>query len=151
MNKKLAHSIILFFDLLSFVALWYVYHEVHRVLIEITNQANMIELGNRDLFIVVVLIVPFGHIIAIIEHYNSEFIKSYNRVLNYGVIFTIIILFATGLFGSFWIKSRVENAGYMYCRNASGISALARTLVYTKNMDICEELVERKKTKTDLN
>jgi len=144
MNKKYAHSIIIFFDLLSFLGLWYAYNEIQRILIEITNQADIIEFGNRDFFIIVVLIVPVGHIIAIIEHFYAELIKIYNRLLNYGVIFTLIILLAAGFFGSFWIKSRVENVGYIYCRNASGISALARTLVYTKNMKICEELVEAK-------
>lgn len=144
MNKKFAHSIILFFDLLSFLGLWYAYNEIQRILIEITNQADIIEFGNRDFFIILVLIVPVGHIIAIIEHYYPELIKIYNRLLNYGVIFTLIILLAAGFFGSFWIKSRVENVGYIYCHNASGISALARTLVYTKNRKICEELVEAK-------
>jgi hypothetical protein len=45
---------------------------------------------------------------------------------------------------SSWMKSHAENSGYIYCRNVSGVSALARTLVYTKSMDICEELVASK-------
>lgn len=144
MNKKLAHSIILFFDLLSFLGIWYACHEAQRILIEITNQADIIEFGNRDLLIIVVLIVPVGHIMAIVEHYHGELVKSYSRFLNFSVIFMLIILIAVGFFGSFWIKSRVENDGYFYCRNASGISALARTLVYTKSTDICEKIVETK-------
>jgi hypothetical protein len=145
MNKKLAHSIIILFDLLSFLGLWYVYHEVQGVLIKINNQADLIEFGNRDFFILVVLIVPVGHILAIIEHFNADLIRVYNKLLNYSVILALIILLGAGSFGSFWIKSRVEKVGYIYCRNASGISALAKTLVYTKNMDICEELVETKR------
>jgi heme A synthase len=145
MNKKLAHSIILFLDLLSLFGLSYAYHEVKRILIENTNEAAFIEFGNRFFFIILVLIVPIGHILAIVEHLNAEFIKKYNRSLNYGVILAFMILLASGFFGSYWIKSRVENSGYIYCRNASGISALAKTLVYTKSMNICEELVESKR------
>lgn len=144
MNKKLAHSIILIFDLLSFLGLWYAYHEVQRILIEITNQADIIEFGNRDFFIIVVLIVPVGHIIAILEHYYAELVNIHKKLLNYGVIMTLIILLAVGFFGSIWIKSRIENVGYTYCREASGISALSKTLAYTKSTDICEELVEIK-------
>lgn len=65
--------------------------------------------------------------------------------MNQGAIVMLIALFVAGFAGSYWIQSQVENAGYVYCRNASGVSALARTLVYTKYMDICEEFVESKK------
>jgi hypothetical protein len=145
MNKIHAHSIILFFDLLSLLGLWYAYQEVQRVLIEVTRQAKIIEFGNRDFFLFIVLIIPVGHLLAIAEHYNANLIKIHNRLLNYCVIFALIILLAAGFFGSLWIKYRVENSGYTYCRNASGISALSRTIVYTKNMDVCEDLVETKR------
>lgn len=86
-----------------------------------------------------------GHVLAVVEQFYADIVKTYNRVLNYCVIFLFFILIAAGFFGLYWIKARVENAGYTYCRNASGISALARTLVYTKKIDICEELVETKR------
>ncbi len=145
MNKKLAHLIIIFFDLLCFLGLWFGYHEIQRTLMYITNQADIIEFGNRVGFFIVGLIVPFGHIIAIVEYFNPELIKTYNRLLNYSTIVTFIILFGSGFIGSSWIKSRVENADYIYCSNASGVSALAKTLVYTRSIDICEELVKSKR------
>ena len=76
MRKKLSHSIILIFDILSFLGLWYACNEVQRVLTEITNRVDLIEFGNRDFFMVVVLIVPVGHVLAVIEHYNAELIRA---------------------------------------------------------------------------
>jgi len=64
--------------------------------------------------------------------------------MNAGAIIMIIALFAAGFAGSFWFKSQVESAGYIYCREASGISALAKSLVYTKDMAICEDFVTAK-------
>jgi uncharacterized membrane protein len=79
---------------------------------------------------------------VIVEQFRPDLIKKYKQFLNYATITMVITLLAAGFIGSSWIKANVENAGYTYCHNASGISALSRTLVYTKNMDICEELVE---------
>lgn len=145
MNKKLAHIIIFIMDLLSFLGLWYTYHEVQYILTEITNHADLIEFTNNFFLMIVAVMVPIAHMTAVIEHFNAQLIQTYNRFLNYCVIFLTVTLFIVGISGSVWIRSHVEGAGYVYCRNASGISALARNLVYTKNMTICEELVEKKK------
>jgi hypothetical protein len=145
MTKKLAHSVIIFLDLLSLLGVWYAYCEVQLILTNINNNADIIKFGNRDLLLILVLIVPICHVLAVVEHFYADIVKTYNRVLNYCVIFLFFILLSAGFFGSYWIKARVENAGYIYCRNASGISALAKTLVYTKRIDICEELVETKR------
>ncbi len=112
---------------------------------EITNQVDSISIGNRDGFFILAIGFPLIYIFIIIEHFRPDFINKYKSFMNQGAIVMVIALLFAGFIGSSWIKSKVENAGYFYCRNASGISALAKTLVYTKNIDICEELVASKR------
>ena len=64
--------------------------------------------------------------------------------MNISLVVTVVAMLSAGFIISSWIKSRVESAGYIYCREASGISALAKSLVYTKDMAICEDLVTAK-------
>ncbi len=144
MNKKLAHTILFFGSLLCIGGLWIGYHEFQRILLEITNQADMIKFGNRVGFFIVGLFLPLIHLFIIVEHFRPTLIHKYKRLMNQGAIFLLIVLLSAGIIGSSWLESKVENAGYVYCRNASGISALAKSLVYTRDMDICEELVESK-------
>lgn len=141
MNKKLAHAILFIGDILCFWGLWYGYHEFQRVFIESTNHADVIEFGNRVGFFILGIILPVAHILSIIEYFNAELIRIHHRLMNYSAFIILFILLATGFIGSSWLKTQVENAGYIYCRDASGISALAKKVVYTKNMAICEKAV----------
>lgn len=145
MNKKLAHTIILLFDLLCLVGIWIGYNEFQRIISEVKSQADVIQFGNRVAFLIVGIMMPLIHIVGIIGYFWSDLQKKHQKPVNIGMVIVLIAILGTGIFGSSWIKAYVENAGYVYCHNASGISALARTLVYTKNMDICEELVETKR------
>ena len=141
MNKRLAHSILFFGDLLSFGALWVYYLEFQRIMMEIANQADMIRFSNRLGFFIFGLLLPPLHCLSIVDRFWPDFHKKYDRLVNRTVMVALIILFAGGFFGSSWIQSKVENAGYLYCRQASGISTLAKSLVFTKNKGICEEMV----------
>jgi hypothetical protein len=69
---------------------------------------------------------------------------------NIGIVILLSTLILGGIAGSHWVKSHVENAGYIYCWRASGSGAVSKTLVYTKDMEICEKLVEddRRRTRT---
>jgi hypothetical protein len=145
MNKKLAHTILFFGDLLSFGGLWIGYHIFSQIMLKITNHADIIKYGNRVGFFIVGIGFPLLHIFAILEHFLPEYINKYKRFLNYFAIALVIILLSAGFVGSNWIKTHIEKAGYIYCHNASGVSALAKSIVYTKDMDICDELIESKR------
>jgi protein-S-isoprenylcysteine O-methyltransferase Ste14 len=105
----------------------------------------MIKFGNRTAFSVLCIVIPLVHLMGIIEYFWPNFINKHRSVLNKSGILICILLFIFGLAGSVWMKSKVQNAGYVYCRKASGVSALAKTLVYTKNMELCEELAASKR------
>jgi uncharacterized membrane protein len=134
MNKKLAHTTILLFDLLCFVGIWIGYNEFQRIISEVKSQADVIQFGNRVVFLMVGIMMPLIHSVGIVGHFWSDLPKKHQKLVNIGMVIVLIAILGTGIFGSSWIKEHVENAGYDYCRNASGISALARTVVYTKKI-----------------
>ena len=126
MNKKIAHFTLFFGDVFSIWGLWIGCQEFQRIFSEIAIGADLIRFGNRVGFLVLGLFLPPLHLLTIIEYFCSEFVLS------------------AGIIGSSWIKYKVETAGYAYCRELSGVSALFRSLVYTKDMAICEDLVAAK-------
>jgi uncharacterized membrane protein len=138
-NKKLAITFLIFCNFLCLWAFWIGFNEI---LASLQSHADVIRVGSRAGFFVVVIAFPILCLVPIVEKFWPDFLKKHSKLMSQCIVIGIIALLAAGVIGSSWIKARVENAGYTYCRNASGISALARTLVYTKNMDICEELVE---------
>jgi uncharacterized Tic20 family protein len=143
-NKKLALIILLFGNLLGAVILWIGYHALSKFFFDVDNQAEVIEFSSRFGFFIVGLPIIGILLLVIIEYYFPALIRKHLKALNIGGIVGLIIFLSSGFFISSWMRSHAENAGYIYCRNASGVSALARALVYTKNMDICEELVASK-------
>jgi uncharacterized membrane protein len=150
MSNTTRHLGILFFDLLSIGVLWMGFDNIKQVLMEINDQVDILRLGNRDGFFVVGIIAPLLHVLNLTGCVWPNFISRYQRLLNYSVIGLVVISLAAGFAGSSWLQSRAENAGYVHCRYISGVSALAKTLVYTKDAKLCEDLsakarVERKR------
>jgi hypothetical protein len=143
-NKKLAITFLIFCNFLCLWAFWIGFNDIIKILASLQSHADVIRVGSRAGFFVVVIGAPILCLLPIVEKFWPVFLKKHSKLMSQCVVVGIITLFAAGVIGSSWIKARVENSGYTYCRNASGISALARTLVYTKSMDICEELVEAK-------
>ncbi len=144
MNKALAHTILLIGDILCIWGLWIGYHSLINVLFEINCQIDIINFGSRDGLFTAAAILPIGHMVAIVEYFFPAYIKKHMKIFNISAIIALVFFIFTGIYVSSWLKYKVENTGYIYCRNASGVSALARKLVYTRNIDICEELVASK-------
>jgi hypothetical protein len=140
MNNKLWHWVIIFFDVLCIVFLWIGYDSIRETLIEINAQVDTIRIGSRDGFFIVGIGFPLLHLLNISGYFLPDFIKKYQKSLNYCVIGLVIALLIAGFAISSWLQSRAENSGYVHCRYVSGVSALAKTLVYTKGVQICEEL-----------
>jgi hypothetical protein len=140
MNNKLWHWVIIFFDVLCIVFLWIGYDSIRETLIEINAQGDTIRIGSRDGFFIVGIGFPLLHLLNISGYFLPDFIKKYQKSLNYCVIGLVIALLIAGFAISSWLQSRAENSGYVHCRYVSGVSALAKTLVYTKGVQICEDL-----------
>jgi hypothetical protein len=145
MSKKTALALFTLFDLMGIAILWIGYDSIKEYFYGIDHQVEIIRFSSREGFFTVGILILVAHMLGFIEYFFPELITKNLKVANIGAIITLIILLSSGFYISSWMKSNVENAGYTYCRNASGISALSRTLVYTKNMEICEELAETKR------
>lgn len=144
MNKKLAHTFFFFFDLLCIEGIWYGFHEFQRILMETTIQADIIRLSNRVGFFILVILIPAIHLLAFVDRVWPNLPRKYSALVNKCIAASVIILLSLEFISSSWIKTQVENAGYYYCRGASGAGALSRTLVYTRNAAICEDLAAAK-------
>jgi hypothetical protein len=140
MNNKLRHLVIIFFDVLCIVFLWIGYDNIRQTLIAINAQVDIIRIGNRDGFFIVGIGFPLLHLLNITGYFLPYFIKKYQKPLNYCVIGLVVVLLSAGFAISSWLQTRAESAGYVHCRYVSGVSALAKTLVYTKEAQICEDL-----------
>jgi hypothetical protein len=140
MNNNLRYLVIIFFDVLCIVFLWIGYDSIRETLIEINAQVDTIRIGSRDGFFIVGIGFPLLHLLNISGYFLPDFIKKYQKSLNYCVIGLVIALLIAGFAISSWLQSRAENSGYVHCRYVSGVSALAKTLVYTKGVQICEDL-----------
>jgi hypothetical protein len=145
MKKKRALILFTIFDLLGIVVLWIGYHSLKNYFLEINLEAEVIEFSSRSGFFSAGVLVLMAHLLGIIEYFYPKIIKQHMKAFNLGTIVALFMVLFSGFYISSWMKYNVENFGYVYCRNASGVSALERTLVYTKNMETCEELVASKR------
>lgn len=141
MTKKQAHAFLVSIDLLFILLLWVGYNAYDSVLVEISNHPDIIKVGSRSGFFIVCVAVPLFHGIIVLDNLLPNIIKPYARIINVGSVIFVISLIVASFVGSSRLISKVENAGYYHCREASGLSALAKTLVYTANRDICGKIV----------
>jgi hypothetical protein len=110
---------------------------------ELKNQVEIIQFSNRAGFFTVGIGIPLMHLLIVMEQLCPEFIKrieKYKKPVNYSIMGFILALLIAGFAISSWLQTRAESAGYVHCRYVSGVSALAKTLVYTKEARICEDL-----------
>jgi hypothetical protein len=143
MNNKLRHFGLLFFDLLCIGVLWIGWDKVQEILIAINHQVDIIRFSNRTGFFIVGIGFPLLHLFMMIEQLRPDFIKKiskYKALINNCVMGFIVALVIAGFVVSSWLESRAEDAGYVYCWYVSDPSALAKTLVYTKDAKLCEDL-----------
>ena len=142
MNKKLAHLLAIPFDLFCLSFIWIGFSIFKGVFAKIADQADFISFNSRAAFFLSGIGIPIIHMLGILEHFKPGLIKKHARKFNYSLIGIAIVLIAASIIGSSWIKSKVEDAGYVYCREASGVSALAKSLVYTRDKKICEDIAK---------
>lgn len=116
MNKKLAHIILFFFDLICLFGLWYFYDEIRQILLDIRSQANTVGFNSKQGFFIFALGMPIIHIVIAIEHFWFDFVNKHMRLINYGLIAGLILLFISAFVFSAVIQVKVENAGYMNCK-----------------------------------
>lgn len=143
MNKKLAHSIVLLFDVLGIIILWVGIRQLTKFLADINAQSDMVMFSNGSGFFVIGAFILVAHAIIIIEHFFPKLIKKNMTFFNSAVAIGLLFFIATGFGLSSFMKNHVENAGYVYCENASTETVLSKKLVYTKTSLGCDKFAKK--------
>jgi hypothetical protein len=144
MNKKLALIILFLFNALCLIALWYFSNEIRQMFINLNNQTDMVVFNSKEGFFVFALGLPIISLFIILEQFLFEFIKKHSRLINYGAIAVLILLFASAITISILIKVKVENAGYVNCKELEWSGTYSKSYTYTRNQAICEQLLAEK-------
>ena len=144
MNKKLAFIILLALDISCIFVLVFFYKEINGLNSDIQSHADSVSFNSKDGFFILALVVPIGHLIAIIEHFWRNVIKRHIRLINYGFLVMLILSFISAITISILIKAKVENAGYVNCKELEWSGTYSVSYTYTLNQAVCEQLVAEK-------
>lgn len=146
MSKTKAHILFIFGDLLGFFLLWSGYVDICKIVHDSSNSIEAISFSNRIGFFIFGIGILLVHVYLICESLRPRFFSKKIRWVDYVFLIFGIALFVSAIFISISMQNYVEKAGYQYCAGASGVSALAKKLVYTKDEEICQQLTaERRK------
>ena len=141
MSKKQAHIIIFLVDLFCIAIIWLFYNETRQLFSDMHNQADKVIVGSKEGFFIFAIVAPILHFVTIIEHFWFEFIKKHIRLISWGVFAMLILLFISAITISGLIKIKVENAGYVNCKELEWSGAYSVSYTYTRNQAICKQLV----------
>jgi membrane protease YdiL (CAAX protease family) len=144
MSKKQALILFFLFDIPCLFILWYFPNEIGQLLLDTHKQADMVSFNSKEGFFILAIFVPIVHLLGFIEYFWFELIKKHSRLINYGAIVVFILLFVSAITISSLIKAKVENAGYMNCAELEWSGTYSVSYTYTRNQEICEQLVAEK-------
>jgi hypothetical protein len=145
MSKRQAHILFLvLFDIPCLVAFWYFFNEIRNIFLDVINHADLVSVGSKDGFFIFAIVAPTGHLIGVIEHFSSEFVKKHTRSISYGFLGMLILLFVSAFTISAVIKAKVENAGYKNCEPLEWSGTYSKSYAYTRDQAICDRLVAKK-------
>ena len=145
MNKKLALIVFTFFDALALLIVWLGYSQINQVMIDISNSADTVSYINRTGIPFIGVAVPIFHLIVAFEYFYPGVLQKRASLMNRLTIIFGIVLFVVAISISISFNRYVENSGYQYCSGASGVSALFKTLVYTKDAEICRNVTTERR------
>lgn len=139
MNKKLAHLIGAFLDLLAIGAIFIGCKWIGEILFEMNVQAELIEFDKYTGFIFVAIAVPALHILGIIENLWPKLFSPYREAMEKGIVSFAILLFLSCYILINWVPVKLESEGYVYCQTTS-VGIASRVIIYTIDDEVCQEL-----------
>jgi hypothetical protein len=145
-SKKKALFVFTVFDLFALLALWLGYNEINKVITGVANFADTVSLNNRIGFFSFGIGIPIGHVLLICDYLFLHRVFAKKPAWGNGayIIFGVV-LFASAIFISAYMRTYVERAGYLHCPKADDRMTFTTYLMYTKNYDICSQLAAEKK------
>lgn len=128
MDKKLAHSVLLVFDALTFWAFYLVIEKWQEVSQSISAFVSSIELQSPFGLYIATLIMPIIHSQCLLKIKS----KSAEKMRNYVISALFVSLLLAGFVFDHLIEKEVTNAGYQYCHSESETFTFSRFNVYAK-------------------
>lgn len=150
MSKKQALILFFFFDLFALCVFWIGYDEIKQVFAGVAHSVDVIKFSNRVGVPFIMIALPVVHVLGLYDYFRPGSLAKKTALINRLVIIIGIVLFAIVIYISTHVKTYVEQADYLYCRGASSASALFKTLVYTKDSEVCDRLTEDKRRRMNL-
>lgn len=145
MSKAKAHIVLTIGDILVILGILWGCNEIMEILINVDNVAESISFSNRVGFFTVGIALPIAHVFSIFENFWHDYLSKRKQLINSLIIIFGIVLFAGAIFISIFMQHYVKKAGYQYCAGASGVSALAKELVYTIDDETCRRLTAERR------
>ncbi len=143
MNKPVAHLVLLFFDLAVIYGIWWVCNETRLIHTDLTAGAKIIEYNNRMYSILAGVVVPFVHIVALIEAFRPKAIES--SFAGRLMIGTLVVLLVSAMGLTLGLARDIKSNGYIHCEQLDSTMTFSTYRVYTKNISICEALTLEKR------
>jgi hypothetical protein len=125
--------------------LWLFFNDAGKILSSIHNQAEMVAFNSKEGFLILGLFAPLAHLVGIVEHFRPELIRKHARSINYSAIAFFAFLFVFAIGASNWFERKVQNAGYISCRELNHSGTFSIYLVYTRNQQICDQMTVAEK------
>ncbi|MBT8338794.1 MAG: DUF1240 domain-containing protein [Desulfatitalea sp.] len=113
----------------------------------IDNQTDMVVFSSKHGFFIFAIIMPILHLVVIIEHFYSEFIQRHSKSMGYGFIVILFLMFVSAITISSVIKAKVENAGYVNCKELEWSGTYSVYYTYVRNQAICKKLAAEEEEK----
>jgi len=135
MNKTKAHIILCIFDILTIIALIWLYNTNVELYHTINNNEPMIEFNNQMYKLIICIIIPICHIFSIIEHFIPERINySLFSKLIIGLFCSLIIF---SIFIPYYLNKKLVVKGYFYCEKKSKSSFFSKHVVFINDESFC--------------
>ena len=145
MGKKTAHIVLIFGDFLTLFILWIGYNEINGVVTGIAKFSDSVSFNSKVGGFFVIIFMPIIHIYVICEYFFlQKVLPKIAKWVNRSIIILCIVLFASAIFISFYMRVYVIRAGYVHCYELDDQLSFSTYLMYTKNNDVCSRLIEEK-------
>lgn len=146
MSRTNAHILAIVFDIAAIIGLWAGYHFISQVVTGIAQSADTVEFNSKVGFFCFGIAFPIVHLVAIYEYFRPEVVKKRMALFNWSGLVLLIVLFVCAFFVSVGVRTYVGQSGYLHCKEADHQLTFSTGLVYTRNDDICSQLIEEKIT-----
>lgn len=140
MTKTTGHIVIGIFDVLTILALYWVYLEHTQVVTSIDSAAGIVNFNSKIYWALGMVLVPFVHFIAVIEAFwPRTLFKKITKPANITMSIYLLTIFILPFILSNKFERNLLANGYVFCDAESFYGTVSSTLVFVKSRELCNE------------